>query len=157
MTITKGSPFRTEVDQLATAESNPYADGWNDALKKVLKIFDASEVQRKLESKDGLDGRRREGKKTGGYVRYGYLADNDGTIREHRGEQRVISRVRDLRQQGRKLAEIGEDLIKHKMLPRKVMREGVVVQPERWLPGQIKRIIDDETTSPTSPVRLDRQ
>ena len=145
--IENRSPFRTEIAQLATSNTGPYADGWNDALRKVLAIFDTSEEQRKIESKDGLDERKREGKKTGGYVRYGYeIADTDGTLREHRGEQRVISRARDLRRQGKKLAEIGEDLIKHNMLPRKVMRDGVVVQPKRWLPGQIKRILDDEMT-----------
>ena len=71
----------------------------------VLAEFERDQLSERTAS--ALQHIRASGKKTGGKVPYGYDLDADGrTLIPNASEQRVLRRIRSLRQEGRSLREI---------------------------------------------------
>ncbi len=61
-------------------------------------------------TKSALDQRRSQGKKTGGFVPFGYTADKDGTLQPSPKEQQVIKRITRYRRIGKRYSWIANRL-----------------------------------------------
>lgn len=86
------------------------------AAYRALRDAHAAEVERHATAiREALAELKAKGKKTGGYVPYGYkLAADGATLVEHPKEQRVIAEARRLRSDGYSLRAIAQKLYEHR-------------------------------------------
>jgi len=128
--------LRAELASLVIPEDGDHAEGYNTALRDVLKILDRYESDRQKSCARAIAKRKAAGKKIGGDLPYGYELAADGeTLRESSSEQRVMAAARKLRAEGHSLREVARRLAARKMFP----REG-----DEFHASQIKRMTDEE-------------
>ena len=112
----------------------------DQATAKELRIAyrelvrEARELREKIgvAVREAFDARREQDLKLGGYVPYGYEADDDGKLRRHHPERKMIELVLQMHRQKRSLRDISRTLA----------TQGFLARCNRPLqPKQIARII----------------
>lgn len=77
-------------------------------MMAVLVEFERDQIAER--TKTALTYKRSQGYKTGGTVPFGYTVDDNGRLVEHEAEQRAITLIRSLREDGLTLREIAAEL-----------------------------------------------
>ena len=126
--------IRAELQKLLVVEETEHAVGWNAALHEAIKVAKQLELDRQQRSARATAQRRRQGKRVGGDIPYGFeLAPDGETLRECAAEQKVIATARRLRK-SYSLREVARRLKAQGLHP----REG-----GEFFAAQIKRMTDE--------------
>lgn len=133
--------LRAQIDQLRLPEADARAPDFNAAIAAVIVIIDRYEANRQQLAQRAIAIRKKEGKKIGGSVPYGYELDGEALV-ESRSEQRVIIAARRLLFAGHGWSEIARRLKAEGLAPRK---------GGKFHPTQIKRMTEGDDP-PDSPV-----
>ena len=102
------------------------------AYRELVRV--ASELREKIKAgvRGAFDERRDQNLKLGGYVPYGYEADDDGKLRRHHLEHKMIALILQMRREKRSLRDISRTLA----------AQGFLARCDRPLqPKQIARIL----------------
>lgn len=101
-------------EKIKTASASELRNAYRDLL---------AEAQRRREKTsqsvhEAFDERREQSLKLGGYTPYGYAADDDGKLRRHRREQKMIGLILAMRREKRSLRDISDALADRGFLAR---------------------------------------
>lgn len=102
------------------------------AYRELIK--EARDLREKISSgvHEAFDERRKQDLKLGGYVPYGYEADDDGKLRKHHPERKMIALILQMHRENRSLRDISATLAD----------QGFLARCEKPLqPKQIARLI----------------
>lgn len=131
--LTESAPKRGGVKELTEAEiDRAPAKELRAAYRELVR--EAHELRAKIKDAvhEAFDVRRKQNLKLGGYVPYGYEADDAGKLRKHHPERKMIELVIQMHRQKRSLRDISRTLAS----------QGFLARCNRpFQPKQISRII----------------